>query len=415
MKRIFKTFVVFVLFIVYIMALSSCNTDKCAHEWGEWQMVDELDSICEDGGEQFRICKLNEEHIQYRTVDPQGHSYAGEYGSAVGGHWQTCQVDSCEKINVQAHVSGGEATLESAEYCTVCGWEMSPKINVLTDKKMIIIGNSHFFYSDVVLEKTTYNTSLKNRKNDTGTLYDIAYMNGAINLQITNWTYGNHTFKDLFSGDCQANRECFGQGDKTQGYDHYKDLTDKYYDYVVLQHGPDSADIREEWMEFAMNVFKEANPNVKFILVVPARSHEGTSATKLLPKIKEYEQRYDMTVVDWGGLISDIYNGIVSVPGAKLTHNKDSYVVARTEDDGYHPSLLAGYAASLMTYCAITGESAVGQSWDYYTDSRIQNFITQKYKIRPTNFDEILESDDDMRGLQTLIDQYLKEKPYLEY
>ena len=122
-----------------------------------------------------------------------------------------------------------------------------------------------------------------------------------------------------------------------------------------------------------------------------------------------------MTIIDWGDLVYDIYTGAVAVPGAKYIHNKDTYVVARTEADGYHPSLLSGYITSLMTYCAITGESAVGKGYNVFSDETVSNFISLKYKIRPTNFDLILKSSEDMTGIQQLIDQYLEQKYYRTY
>lgn len=409
-NTIMRLFFASMLVISLAFVLASCGEEPHVHNWGEWQPVEGEEATCVDDGKEFRVCADDPTHTETRDVEATGkHNLAGEYISAPGGHWQLCSVCG-EREEVLAHESAGPATTESAELCKHCGYELSPKLNILTNKKIIFIGNSHFFYSDVVLEKAADNTKLSNRQNDKGTFYDIAVANGVAGLKVTNWTYGNHTFKDFFSGDCQANRDC------GNGYNHLKDLTDLNYDYVVLQHGPDSADVREEWMEFAMNMFKEANPNVKFILAVPTRTHDGTtSSAKLLHKIKEYETKYNMIVVDWGGLIYDIYTGKVSVPGAKFDHEKDTYVVARSEDDGYHPSLLSGYITSLMIYCAITGEKAVGQSWDYYTDTRIENFLKWKYVIRDTNFVEILNSEPDMLGIQKLIDRYLEEKYYLQY
>lgn len=330
--------------------------------FGDWTVSKE--ATCSAVGEETRTCSTGT-HTETRELDKVGHKYSEIYSFNETAHWRECVYDGCtSKKSPALHKSDAPATTESAEYCKTCGYMMKDKLHMLSNKKIIFIGNSHFFYSDVVLEKKTDNTSLSNRQNDKGTFYDIAEANGAVGLKVTNWTYGNHTFKDFFSGNCQANRDC------GNGYNHLKDLTDLNYDYVVLQHGLDSADVREEWMEFAINMFKEANPNVRFILVVPARTHDASTAAraKLLPKIKEYEAKHNMIVVNWGGLVYDIYRGAVKVPGALLTYNKESFVIAKDSSDGYHPNLLAGYITSLMTYCAITGEKAVGQKWNYYTE-----------------------------------------------
>ena len=75
-----------------------------------------------------------------------------------------------------------------------------------------------------------------------------------------------------------------------------------------------------------------------------------------------------------------------------------------------------------MTYCAITGETAVGQPTNlengtepdsaakYKKESFVKNFYTGS-----TNFPEIMESEAVMRGFQQLIDTYLDKKTYLDY
>ena len=74
-----------------------------------------------------------------------------------------------------------------------------------------------------------------------------------------------------------------------------------------------------------------------------------------------------------------------------------------------------------MTYCAITGESAVGQSYDFWDNKSISaffnpdSFISKYYTKGDTNYPDIFSSPADMQGLQTLIDKYLEEKAYREY
>ena len=102
------------------------------------------------------------------------------------------------------------------------------------------------------------------------------------------------------------------------------------------------------------------------------------------------------------------------MPGAKYIHNRWSYVISKTEGDGYHPSLLTGYVTALYVYCTITGESAVGQEYKFCKDVGFSSYISKNYKINPTNFDLILKSADDINGLQLLIDRYIEEKAYLQ-
>lgn len=69
-----------------------------------------------------------------------------------------------------------------------------------------------------------------------------------------------------------------------------------------------------------------------------------------------------------------------------------------------------------MAYCAITGESAVGQEYSFCSDASIHNEFDFDYNIKTyytydnatTNFPKIFDSKSDMKGLQQLADEYLK-------
>ena len=67
-----------------------------------------------------------------------------------------------------------------------------------------------------------------------------------------------------------------------------------------------------------------------------------------------------------------------------------------------------------MAYCAITGESAVGQDYSFCDDTSIHSyygidrFYDRYYKdVMDTNFHIVFRSPEDMKGLQMLADQYL--------
>jgi hypothetical protein len=100
---------------------------------------------------------------------------------------------------------------------------------------------------------------------------------------------------------------------------------------------------------------------------------------------------------------------------------KNSFVISKSAKDGYHPNQLTGYITALMTYCAITGESAVGQPYDFWNDTSLDGrfssdlFISTYYTHGSTNYPDIFASGADMRGLQELIDRYLAQKDYREY
>ncbi|MBQ9953026.1 MAG: hypothetical protein IJO92_01675 [Clostridia bacterium] len=287
------------------------------------------------------------------------------------------------------------------------------KANVLDGKKIIFIGNSHTYYGKTVLEKKQKFLTQEERVNDEGFFYQLCKENGA-DVSVTNWTFGGHDFTSLFE-TCKANRGC-------DGVDHKEYLVDRNYDYVVMQRG--SASLEDPnfmgTIKKVMDLFKEANPDTKFVFLVQALAH--TDGYPWLSEIKELEEM-GVIIVDWGSLVFDIMNGLVDVPGATQTYNKNSFIISKSAKDGYHPSMLTGYITTLMTYCAITGDSAVGQDYSFCNDSEInaafdfEAFIEKYYTYNnaTTNFPEVFESESDMEGIQTLIDEYLEEKAYQNY
>lgn len=54
------------------------------------------------------------------------HSWAEGYLSDMTGHWHKCGVCGIAS-NTEKHASGGAATTERAEICTICGYEIAPK------------------------------------------------------------------------------------------------------------------------------------------------------------------------------------------------------------------------------------------------------------------------------------------------
>mgnify|MGYP007038491264 CR=1 FL=1 len=54
------------------------------------------------------------------------HSWAEGYLSDMTGHWHKCGICGITS-NTEKHASGGAATTERAEICTICGYEIAPK------------------------------------------------------------------------------------------------------------------------------------------------------------------------------------------------------------------------------------------------------------------------------------------------
>ena len=84
--------------------------------------------------------------------------------------------------------------------------------------------------------------------------------------------------------------------------------------------------------------------------------------------------------------------------------------------------MLSGYITTLMAYCAMTGESAIGQTYSFYNDTTLNSkFDAPGYAdyyynngTNDTNFIIIFSSPSDMEGIQQLVDKYIRENVYLE-
>ena len=277
--------------------------------------------------------------------------------------------------------------------------------------KIIFIGNSFTYYGKCVLDKGQNAYGLDKRADDKGYFYQVCKANG-LEVSVTNFTFGGHALKDFYSGSCAANRG-------HDGLNHLEYLTDRDYDYVVLQQGSGgklAPDILAECKPL-MELFQEVNPNVQFVFLVHHRVYQ-VEDTLYRTRIKELEDA-GFIIVDWGKLVADVISGAVQVPGATQEYDNNSFVISKSMDDGFHENMLAGYITAQMTYCALTGQSAVGQDYSFCGDSTINSvFDFQAFKAKQylydthTNFIEIFESEADMLGLQQLMDKYLAEKSY---
>ncbi len=274
----------------------------------------------------------------------------------------------------------------------------------LDGKKVLFVGSSFTYHGYTVFRKSRTILNIETRRDDMGYFYQLAKTNGA-EPAVTNWTWGGHSLRDTFAEKCTANREC-------KGLEHLAHFTDYDYDYVFLQESGPLSLTNPDGVISTAEKFKAVNPDVKIFVLVPSSGYfNGEDGTECLSKIEET----GITVVNWGKLVVDIANGNVEVPGAKEAYNKNSFIVSLSEDDGYHQNLLTGYIISLMAYCAVTGESAVGQDYAFCSDTSINstfNFDTYKqeyyvYDNATTNFPQIFASESDMKGIQQLADKYL--------
>ena len=275
----------------------------------------------------------------------------------------------------------------------------------LQGKKVIFIGNSYTFCGYNVMTKQNDVLTQEARSNDQGIFYQLCKQNG-IDVEVTNWSFGSHSITDFFEGPCKVQRECYEQ------YHEYF-LKDPYFDYVVLQCNAEKS-YNGNFMQLlkpTMDFFRKHNPNVQFIMHVPHMAYELD-----FPWTGDLKELTDngVRIANWGELIYDVVGGKTEVPGATQEYSFHSFVIHWSETDGFHQNMLAGYLTSLMVYCAITGESAVGQPWMFTNDTSVnpsfdwETIKAKHYSYDPTtNFIEIFQSEADMHGLQQLADQYL--------
>jgi len=272
----------------------------------------------------------------------------------------------------------------------------------LHGKKIIFLGNSYTFYGNTVIHKGYKVLTQTERSNDPGYFYQLCKANG-MEVSVTNWTFGSHNITEFFREEgCNAQRDC-------QGHRHQDYLEDPCFDYVCLQpwREPEYKGDLLEHLRPAMAFFRKGNPNVRFLLLIPHMIHEKQEIW--LPDVHQLKQA-GFLIVDWGRLLHDLSQGKTAVPGGTLPLSRSSFVNSK---DNHHENPLAGYITTLMTYCAITGESAVGQPYEFCYDKQLHKkfdleaFKAANYPDCNTNFIQVFHSKADMAGLQQLADQYL--------
>ena len=285
----------------------------------------------------------------------------------------------------------------------------------MNGKKILVIGNSAVYYGGAVFKKDAASvTAQAARSFDEGYLYQLFKLNGH-DVEITNWTHGGHKFSDMRENPCSI-KTC-------EGRTHMDYLLDREFDYVIISagSGPEAEASFLDDIAFYVDFFKQYNPAVKFVYLGNLLAHGHSSNGHVQHEvIANYKTLEDMgfIVADWGSMVIDImFNGL-EVPGATYEFTKNSFIVK----DTYHPGPLAGYVTSLFAYCAITGDSPVGQPYNFCYDASIRSeFDMDAYKASyysaswTTNFLEIFKSDADMAGIQQLVAEYLEAKPYREY
>lgn len=304
---------------------------------------------------------------------------------------------------------------------------LEPKSNasVLDGKKILFAGCSYTYYGGTVLANAVTRT-YEERLNDPGFFYQLCKANGA-EVSVTDWTFGAHSLRNMFGGT-----ECTNSNCTKNPINHLETLKDRKYDYVVIQDVVYKASESEldktdyeakinlyvDTVKKVMELFRAENPDVKFYYGIYTGMYTNEkSFTEALPQSLERIKDLGVTMIDVGTLAYDVINGVTQVPGAEMEYNDHSFLVGT---DNYHQNILSGYLYALMTYCAITGETAVGQPYSFCYDEndeaypagkslKLETYIEKYYtpKEATTNFPEIFASEADMKGLQQLANEYI--------
>ena len=150
-------------------------------------------------------------------------------------------------------------------------------VEALDGKKIIFVGNSYTYYGHCVLRAGS-KLEQAPRTNDQGYFYQLCKSRGA-EVSVTNWTFGDHSLWESLGESC-TREACYG-------VNHLSYLTDRYFDYVVLQGYNRNFDgDLNEYLKPMMDIFREANPNVKFLFAVP-HQREGRSPSKRTGRLSD--------------------------------------------------------------------------------------------------------------------------------
>lgn len=268
----------------------------------------------------------------------------------------------------------------------------------LDGKKVMFIGNSFVYYGNCVIEGGQGDA-------DEGYFYQLARSNGE-DVTVIDHTYGGRNLSYIYENHLP------------------KDV--KYYEdfdcVFISEAGQNNAELVAD-----CGRIKELFPSKTRAFYL---CHEYTYKAdhKTIKDSFDGLRSIGFTVVNWGELVYDVWNGSVEVPGAKMTYDRWSFIKnnkgflngegavgAGKSGDCHHQNPLSGYLTALMAYCAATGRSAVLQEYAFCSDASIHPFFdfgafirTHYNGVTETNFDKIFESKNDMNGLQLLADRYLK-------
>lgn len=270
--------------------------------------------------------------------------------------------------------------------------------SIFDGKKVVFIGNSFVYFGGIVEPGNQCQRNFG--------IFSRLCSEGGDDTEVINCTYGGHHLRDFTAAGCL--RE-----DDHAGCDLLAGIDFEGMDFVFFS---ESGDNNPDFLADAETLMKRfPNPKTKFSYLCHSYSYfkNHFHVTDALPELA----RRGVTIIDWGKLVYDVATGKTAVPGATCAYNKETFINA-VGRDFHHPNPLAGYLASLMCRSAWTKQSSVGLDPDLCRDMIYGGKVTgfdeyaEKYYDDPsvTDFREIFDSPDDIKGLQSLADVYAEYK-----
>lgn len=286
---------------------------------------------------------------------------------------------------------------------------VAPPTVPLDGSQVMFIGNSFIYYGNCV------NYALDDADRhvlDEGYFYQICKANGE-DVEVYNYTWMAKDLDWIYDNKLsKESPEFFEQ-----------------FDFVFISEaGSNNSEIVT-----ILNKITALFPDTTNFAYMIHSHHHSSNHNHIFNAVQNDLPGMGFQVVDWGGLVYDVWTGVVDVPGAELDYNKltfikdntsvstnpdDANVGAGRPSDSFHENPLAGYITAQMAYCVATNKSAVGQDYSFCNDPSIhkffdfEEFISSHYDAEsPTNFPEVFESEADMNGIQQLIDLYVSKYP----
>ena len=279
----------------------------------------------------------------------------------------------------------------------------------LDGKQVMFIGNSFVYYGNCV----TYMTDDADRHVlDNGYFSQICKANGE-NVEVYNYTWMAKSLDWVYQNQLTKEDPAFLE----------------QFDYVFISEaGSNNSNIVS-----VVKKITELFPDTTDFVYLIHNFHASNNHTNIFKACENEFIDMGIEVANWGGLVYDVWTGKTKVPDTELKYNKETFVkynmgVSHNPDDcnvgagrpsdNYHENPLAGYITAQMAYCVVTNKSAVGQDYSFCGDTSIHKFFDFDEFIKShydsdhsTNFPEVFKSETDMRGIQTLIDEYIANHP----